>query len=300
MQITRVKDTIGTITADDPVMLNSLRSRSPITAKEPIDLKYYSNYYNGNTDQGYMPEPGIHKFLNKNEKAQSNPNYKEFEYSINDIGFRDQYPTKDASNLFAFFGCSMTLGEGLPTEDNFPHLVSKHFNKQHLNFGLPGIGAYRIALIFAAAVNVWNIETAVVTFPNWARFHYVDSNNNMKLIHLPYSIDNKECETIRQDILTDFSDQYMLSATKDAINYITMIARLKNINLILSAWDPDVSRMIETITGYNVPKYNLWDPFKQKQEGDFARDNIHPGTNLVNNYVEKLKHTIQRRDYVTV
>jgi len=300
MQITRVKDTIGTVTADDPIMLESLRRRSPVAAKEPSDLKYYSNYYNGNTDQGYMPETGIHKFLNKNEQAQSNPDYKDFNYCINDIGFRDQYPTADEKNLFAFFGCSMTLGEGLPTEDNFPYLVSKHYNKQHLNFGLPGVGAYRIALIFAAAVNVWDIETAVVTFPNWARFHYVDSNNNMKLIHLPYSIDNKECETVRQDILADFSDQYMLSATKDAINYITMIAKLKNINLILSAWDPDVSRMIETITGYDVPRYNLWDPFKQKQAGDFARDNIHPGTNLVNTYVEKLKETIKNKNYVAV
>ena len=136
MQITRVKDTIGTITADDPIMLESLRHRSPVTAKNTSDLKYYSNYHNGNTDQGYMPEQGIHKFLNKNEQAQSNPNYKEFNYNINDIGFRDQYPSADTKNLFAFFGCSMTLGEGLPTEDNFPHLVSKHFNKQHFRLVL--------------------------------------------------------------------------------------------------------------------------------------------------------------------
>jgi hypothetical protein len=300
MQITRVKDIIGTITADNPVMLEALRVRSPVTANVPRDLKYYSNYYNGNTNQGYMPETGIHKFLNKDEQSRSNISYKEFSYHINDIGFRDQYPDKDVKKLFAFFGCSMTLGEGLPTEDNFPHLVSKHFNKQHLNLGLPGVGAYRIALIFAAAVNVWDIETAVVTLPNWARFHYVDSMDNMKLIHLPWSIDNKECETVRQHILTDFSDQYMLSATKDAINYITMIAKLKNINLVLTAWDPDVGRMITTITGYHVPKYDLWDPYTEKKSGDFARDNIHPGINLVNNYVEKLKETIQRKNYVTV
>jgi hypothetical protein len=298
MQITRVKNTIGTITADDPVMLESFRHRSPITAKEPSDLKYYSNYYNGNTDQGYMPGPGTHKFLNKNEQSQSNPNYKEFSYYINDIGFRDHYPAKDTKSLFGFFGCSMTLGEGLPTEDNFPYLVSKQFNKQHLNFGLPGVGAYRIALIFAAAANVWDMDTAVITFPNWARFHYVDTKNNMKLIHLPYPIDNEECESVRHDILNDFSDQYMLSATKDAINYIVMVAKLKNINLVLSAWDPDVSRMIETITGYNVPRYNLWTPSEPTRDGDFARDKIHPGTNLVNLYAEKLKQTIQEKNYV--
>jgi len=39
MQITKVKDTIETITADDPAMLDSLRVRSPISAKEPIDYE---------------------------------------------------------------------------------------------------------------------------------------------------------------------------------------------------------------------------------------------------------------------
>jgi hypothetical protein len=92
----------------------------------------------------------------------------------------------------------------------------------------------------------------------------------------------------------------MLSATKDAINYIVMVAKLKNINLVLSAWDPDVSRIIEAITGYDVPKYNLWNPFKEKIPGDFARDNIHPGVNIVNNYVEKLKDTISRKHYVRI
>lgn len=286
------------ITADDPVMLEALRARSPTSARQPLDMRYYANYFNGNTDQGGMPAPGIHKFLNVNEKAQSNNNYKDFNYVINDIGFRDTYPHPTEKGIYGFFGCSMTLGEGLATEDNFPHLVSSHFNKLHANFGLPGIGAYRIALIFAAAANIWNFETAVVTFPNWARFHYVDSKNNMKLIHLPYSINDPECETVRNDILNDFSDQYMLSATKDAINYIVTVAKLKNINLILSAWDPDVSRIIEAITEYQVPRFNLWTPGKQPEPGDFARDNIHPGVNLVNTYVEKLKTTITNKHYV--
>jgi hypothetical protein len=147
---------------------------------------------------------------------------------------------------------------------------------------------------------VWNFETVVVTLPNWARFHYVDSNNNMKHIHLPFNINDPECETVRNDILNDFSNQYMLSATKDAINYIVTIAKLKNINLILTAWDPDVSRMIEHITGYDVPRYNLWSPFEPKKPGDFARDNMHPGVNIVNEFTEKLIKAIETTNYVSV
>lgn len=300
MQIKRVKETVGTITADDPVMIESFKLRSPVIAKVPADMKYYANYFNVSTDQGHMPPPGVHKFLNNNEKSQSDPDYKDFSYYINDIGFRDPYPSPETKGVFGFFGCSATLGEGLMSTDNFPYRVSKHFNKEHLNFGQPGIGAYRIALIFAAAANIWNFDTAVVTFPNWARFHYVDTSNNMKLIHLPYTIDNPECEKVRNDILNDFSDQYMLSQTKDAINYIVTVAQLKNINLILSAWDPDVSRIIENILGYEVPRFNLWNPFKTKQPGDFARDRIHPGVNLVDTYVEKLITTIENKNYVRV
>jgi hypothetical protein len=300
MQIKKVKETVGTITADDPVMLNSFKLRSPVVAKNPEDMKYYANYYNVSDDQGHMPAPGTHKFLNKNEQSQSDPGYKDFSYTINELGFRDNYPAPTTNNVFGFFGCSATLGEGLPTEDNFPHRVSTHFNKEHLNFGQPGIGAYRIALIFAAASNIWNMETAVITFPNWARFHYVDTTNNMKLIHLPYPINNLECEKVRNDILTDFSDQFMLSQTKDAINYIVTVAKLKNINLILSAWDPDVSRIIENILEYQVPRFNLWKPSEKKRPGDFARDRIHPGINLVNTYVDKLITTINDKNYVRI
>jgi len=300
MQIRRVKETVGMITADDPEMIKSFKDRSPVTAKTPGDMKYYSNYFNVSTDQGHMPPPGDHKFLNNNEKAQSDPSYKEFSYHINDLGFRDPYPPKDTTGVFGFFGCSATLGEGLPTEDNFPNRVATHFDKTHINFGQPGIGAYRIALIFAAAANIWNFETAVVTFPNWARFHYVDTASNMKLIHLPYQIDDEECEQVRNDILNDFSDQYMLSQTKDAINYIVMVAKLKNINLILSAWDPDVSRIIENVLEYDVPRYNLWNPFEEKRLGDFARDRIHPGVNLVDIYVDKLITTINNNNYVRI
>jgi hypothetical protein len=276
----------------------SLINHNPLTAKAVSDIKHYSNYFNGNTSQGTMPPPGEHKFLSNAEEMMSDVNYKHFTYLINECGFRDALPANTDKNIFGYFGCSFTFGEGLDTTDNFPYKISKHFNKPCLNLGQSGTGATRIALTFAAAANIWNMETAVVTLPNWARFHYVDTKNGMKSLHLPWDIDDAECNNIRKLMVENFSDQYMLSATKDAINYIVTTAKLKNINLILTSWDPDVSRIINLTTKYLCPHYSMsaaTDDINNK-----ARDKIHPGINLVNQQVSNLIKYINESKYVTV
>jgi hypothetical protein len=297
MKITNAEEAIKHNNSRHADIEEGLAIRSPALAKQPADMLPYSNYFNNCVDQGLTPGPGIHKFLNIAEEERSDPKYKLFDYYINDIGFRDPYPTTD-NKVFGFFGCSMTLGEGLPSEDNFPSLLANKFNIPCLNLGLPGIGAHRIAQIFAASANIWNIDTALVTLPNWARFHYVDSQNDAKSIHLPYPTKDRECELVRMAMLREFSDQYMLSASKDAINYIITVAKLKNIKLILTSWDPDVSRMIEYTTGYEAPHYNLWEPSVALVSGDHARDGMHPGVNIVNRYVDKITACIKDGHYV--
>ena len=297
MKITNAEEAIKHNNNRHADMEKGLAIRSPALAKLPSDLLPYSNYFNNYVDQGVTPEPGVHKFLNVAEDERSDPNYKLFDYYINDIGFRDPYPISD-SKVFGFFGCSMTFGEGLASEDNFPAVLANKFNIPCLNLGLPGIGAHRVAQIFAAAANVWTIDTALVTLPNWARFHYVDSHNDVKSIDLPYSTKDRECELVRMSMLREFSDQYMLSASKDAINYIITVAKLKNIKLILTSWDPDVSRMIEYTTGYSAPHYNLWEPGAPRVPGDHARDGTHPGVNIINRYVDKITTCIKDGHYV--
>ena len=279
------------------IVRTSLINTSPIQANKASDIKFYSNYFNGNTSQGTMPPPGEHKFLSVFEESRSNPNYKDFTYFINDCGFRDQLPDENSDNIFGFFGCSFTFGEGLDSKDNFPHLISQHYNKKCLNLGQTGTGASRIALTFAAAANIWNIETAIVTLPNWARFHYVDVDCSMKSLHLPYEIDNIECNTIREFMVEHFSDQYMLAATKDAINYIITVAKLKNIKLILTSWDPDVAKIIQSVSNYEAPIFSMIES-NPPSDDDKARDYIHPGITLVNRQVTSLIQIIDRSYYV--
>jgi hypothetical protein len=284
-------------------VLNNIISSSPWNASEPKDMRAYSSYYNVPNDCSGNPGPGIHKFLSQSEEDCSLEDYPDFSYYINDLGFRDPYPSMDAENIMGFFGCSFTWGEGLDTTTNFPHIVSNHFQCPHLNFGVGGSGAQRIALTFAAAANIWPMKTAVVTLPNWARFHYVDKLGHMKRIHLPHPMfGNRELEKVRESVISSFSDAYMIGTTKDAINSMLTVSKLKNIKLVIATWCVDTSLIIEAITGKPVLKY-----FPTAQEshemrgidspGMYARDSKnqagHPGPLMAKNFSNRLIKVIE-------
>ena len=273
-------------------ILNELKNRSPLSAKTPQDMLYYSNLHNRAGLEMAFPGVGTFKYLNEAERLRSKTDYKEFSYTINDMGFRGNYPSPSAKSVMGFFGCSITFGEGLPEEDNFPYLVSQHYGKESLNLGMCGAGAHRIAMIFQAATRIWNIETAVVTLPNWGRFNYVDKENNILSILPPHPHSSPEGEDVRKSIVKHFSDQYLMSATKDAASFIVSIAREKNINLILGSWELGTRQIIENCLGYDAV------PFVYVVKEETARDNVHPGPNACAEYAKHVKHYIDNKKYV--
>lgn len=272
--------------------LDSLAKMNPRNAKSPSDMYYYSNLYNKSTIEMRFPGTGKFKYLNMAEEQRSKKEYKEFEYLINDIGFRNSYPLMTDENIMGFFGCSMTFGEGLPTEDTFPHIVSQHFNKSCLNLGMPGASSKRIAKIFDAATEIWKIETAIVTLPNWARFHYVGSNGLISSIALPHYHGIPESEKVRNAMVKRFSDQHMFSMMQDDINHILLIAKQKNINLIFGSWTDETQQLIKHATNYPPAQY-VYDV-----RVETARDNCHPGPIAARKYANRLIEIIGSNNYV--
>ena len=276
----------------DQNILDELKNRSPLMAKVPQDMLYYSNLHNRAGLEMAFPGIGTFKYLNNAEKDRSKLNYKEFSYTINDMGFRGKYPAPSAKNIMGFFGCSITFGEGLPEEDNFPYLLSHYYGKETLNLGMCGAGAHRIALIFQAATRIWNIETAVVTLPNWGRFNYVDKENNLLSVLPPHPHSSTEGEAVRQSLVKNFSDQYLMSATRDAASFIVSIAKEKNINLILGSWELGTRQIIENCLDYSAV------PFVYNVKEETARDNVHPGPTACAEYAKHVKHYIDNKKYV--
>lgn len=278
-------------------IISQQAKRSPLTAHVPQDMIYYSHLGHVNDYPEYdnihtfPKEPGYYQFINEAEKHRSILNYPDydFKYYLNNIGFRGVYPNKDDDNIIGFFGCSFTFGEGLPEEKNFPYLISKHLNKRCLNLGLQGANAHHTSLIFSAASNIWNIDTAVITLPNWGRFSYVDKYNQLVPIMPTLNYKISEIERVRTTLVNNFSDQYLLSITKDAITTILAISKLKNIKLILSSWDGETRYLITTLLGI-VPEFN-------HDSKNVARCPYHPGEDAVNTYTKNVLNFVNQNKF---
>jgi len=272
-------------------IINNMKPKTALLSKVPIDMRQFSSYYNNTKLEQEMPPPGVHKWLNSSEKLRSKKEYEDFSYTINDIGFRDEYPEAKKSVL-GFFGCSFTFGEGLPSEKNFPRLLSNDLNMPMLNLGMPGTGAHRIYLTMVAASNIWNIDTAIVTLPNFSRFHYVDNNGNFTSIVPPHPIQPQEVEKVRRSIVKTFSENYLMSQTRDAVQNIIILAKLKGIKLILGSWDMSNCLMIKECFKYESINY------KYNLRLETARDNIHPGPQAALQYMNEIKKFIEKNQYV--
>lgn len=273
-------------------ILEELSKRSPHNATSPLDMLFYSNLYNKAGLEMGFPGIGTFKYLNKAEEDRSKKDYKEFSYLINDMGFRGTYPDPSAKKVMGFFGCSITFGEGLPEEDNFPYQISQFYNKECLNLGMCGASAQRIALIFHAATHIWDIETAIITLPNWGRFHYVDKDNNFLSIIPPHRHASQEGEAVRNSMVKHFSDQFLISALRDSVSYIVSVAKERNIKLILGSWELGSREIIKAGLNYNAA------PFIYNISIESARDNAHPGPASCADYTKTIKHYINNNQYV--
>lgn len=274
-------------------ILSELRFRSPLLMNSPKDLYYYSNGCNkAQLNQGF-PGTGTHKFLNDPEKDRSKKPYKDFSYYINDIGFRDNYPDVNDNNVMGFFGCSCTFGEGLASEDTFVHHTSKYFGTSSLNLGMPGSSASRISLIFSSAIRIWKIKTAIITLPNWGRFLYYNSNNEIHNIVPPHPTRPKENEEVRLSLVKNFSDQYLMFAFMNAVIFMIETAKSNNVNLIFGCWEAESREIVHKVIEYWPTNFHLFPP-----DSEPARDQVHPGIEANLLYSNDIIKRIESNDYV--
>lgn len=264
--------------------LDPILARSPIRAQTPSDMRYYGlaeNHYDALT-------PGRHQYISNSERQNSRQDYKYFDYYINDLGFRDVYPSQNNPNVMGFFGCSLTFGEGLDTPDNFPHKISQHYGTECLNMGISGSTAKRVALTFAAAAKIWRMRLAVVVLPAWTRALHIDERGCFKNLHLNFKSDDR----LREQYLKIINDRHLLYETRDAIEQIQTNAWLRQIPLVITSWETLTHDLIRELTNSTAPIYQLWNLNAPHDPDEYARDNSHPGPKLVNRFKDQLIHHI--------
>ena len=82
----------------------------------------------------------------------------------------------------AFFGCSLTYGEGVKNEDTYPSQVQKLSNDEFncLNFGVPGGSLDLVQIIFHKVIeHLEFIDCVVVQWPNFYRRMYFEEGTYM-------------------------------------------------------------------------------------------------------------------------
>jgi hypothetical protein len=275
----------------DANLLNFVKNKSSSLVNKPADMLQFSclQYAINNEYVDEYSNFGFVKYFSKEEEDNSKKDWPDdFSYFINDIGFRGNYPSTNNKSLFAFFGCSVGFGQGLPEHQIYADLISQHYNKKYLNLGIPGAGIHRTALTFSAAARIWDIETAVINLPPFTRLHYVDTVNRLQSILLTHNTDQLDIEAVRISILKNFSNQFLVSYSIDAIQWIIDIAKSKKINLVLSSWDPNTIQIIETGFNLDVLKFNMIDT---------ARDN-HPGIESHKIFADEVINILANETYI--
>jgi hypothetical protein len=254
----------------DANLLNYAKTKSSSLVKTPTDmlqfgcLQYAINkeYFDEYSNFGWV------KYFSEEEKNNSKNIWPEdFSYYMNDMGFRGTYPSIDNKRLFAFLGCSIAFGQGLPEQQTYADLIARHYDKKYLNLGIPGASIHRIALTFSAATRIWDIETAVINLPPFTRLHYVDTSNRLQSILLTHNTDQEDIEAVRIAVLKNFSNQFLVSDSIDAIQWIIDIAKSKNIKLILSSWDTDTVQLIKTGFNLDILTFNMIDKARDEHPG---------------------------------
>ena len=268
----------------DNNILQELGYRSPLLAKVPGDMFYYTNYYNSVHDKSSfdIPKEGFYKFADIYEEARTGNTKYNFSYYINDIGYRETYPVPSQNNILGFFGCSFTFGLGVPTEDTFYYQLAG--NRPYVNFGDPSASVNKTSLMFSAAANIWKMSTAVITLPSWTRFNYTDKMNNFVSIVAsdpPFSV--KETEQVKQSLFKYFSDQFFYSEVKNSLTLIITTARLHNIKLVLGSWDKEIVDLVKITSGLNCLYWS---------QSDVGRDKVHPGPKSHFEYFKMLQNEI--------
>jgi len=90
--------------------------------------------------------------------------------------------TEKYKKNIAFFGCSLTYGEGVKNEDTYPSQIQKLSNDEFncMNFGVPGGSLDLVQIVFHKVIeHLEFIDCVVVQWPNFYRRMYFEEGTYM-------------------------------------------------------------------------------------------------------------------------
>lgn len=189
-------------------------------------------------------------------------------YDFNSHGYRSIEFEKSNDFTVASFGCSITLGIGVPHHttwtEQFCRSLSKQLNKpvKNYNFGWPGVSVDFICRTMYQSLPHIDADLVLILLPLDARIEYCDEHG---YTHRGRPTKN---DTTSKKIFEYYNEYlYEYNFLKN-FEFIKTMLTLHNIPWLISTWDEDNSQLIQ----HNI-NYTGLCPF----DAPDARDMMHPG-----------------------
>lgn len=156
---------------------------------------YYSHYANKELEWLTMDTEELFLKNLKNRKPELEKYGwvdRKFSYKFNSEGFRSDEFTDDEG--IVFFGCSHTVGIGLPFETTWPYLVSKYLKLKCYNLGIGGSSndtAFRLAYNYLPKIKT-KLVVMLTTYNH--RLELLKHNNDILQFFGPGSSPIRHCK----------------------------------------------------------------------------------------------------------
>ena len=192
---------------------------------------------------------------NREELEKYNWTNRQFTYKFNSHGFRSEEFSNDDSIMF--FGCSYTVGIGLPLENTWAYLVAQNLNLKCFNLGIGATGpdtSFRLANHYIPQIKP---KIVVYAEPHPSRFSLVGVDDI-------YQFTTHNIVSIKYDDTTKFNSFYEQWVLNDENIKLNSIKHRLAIQAICQQ--------------YNI-KFAFAESYSELApvDLDFARDLMHPG-----------------------
>lgn len=253
-----------------------------------IDSKFL--YYRANTHTRWLATDTIENYTIASARDTNLYSITDIDYKFNKYGFRCDEFTLPSELPIVFLGCSFTEGIGIRQHETWSYKLLEKIrlktnkNIPYWNLGLAGTSLDTQARHLYFLTTLLNIKVKFVfsLIPHVNRREYkVDSEKYRNWIPnwLP------EAAPLSKHVNLVFSDEHFSShQTERSLMLIDSILRQNDTKMICTSWD--VNNDIKTLTN-SFPLIDLFQSSIQPNEGDRARDGMHPGPS----YHQKLADT---------
>jgi hypothetical protein len=189
----------------------------------------------------------------------------DIDYCINRQGFRAKDFDKIDTKCILFSGCSQTFGIGVNLQDTFSGIVSKHFNRQGINLGIPGYGldvqSIYFSLFVDKEINPQLIDAVVIYVPPPGR-----------IINFYYENGKLTSTKLQEDVL--FSTKKYEEEYLDEIPFSLLNNTIETLGINSNSSTEEVNNFLEAGMSHNIDYFrskNL-EHYVMTRENNFLRD----------------------------